>query len=159
MADPAEALAGLRPIHLPADSGEVALIATAALAGVCLALAATALMRLLASRRGAERRAALDELALSRGLPPDERLAAQARLLRRLMRTIDGEAPRGLSGAAWLARLDRILGTSFFTAGAGQAFGEPLYRRSQAATVETLDLELSRLIAKIPSKLPARISH
>ncbi|PNG26183.1 DUF4381 domain-containing protein [Methylocella silvestris] len=155
MADPVEALNGLRPIHLPADSGEVFLIAAAMLAGIVAALAGVALIRLLSVRRGAERRAALAELALSRGLAPDERLAAQAKLLRRLVRTIDGEAPRGLGGDAWLTRLDQTLRTSFFTAGAGQAFGEPLYRRSSAATVETLDLELSRLIAM----LPPRISH
>ena len=55
------------------------------------------------------RRTALAELAASRGLDPDARLLAQAHLLRRLARTVEGEAASGERGEAWATRLDRLV--------------------------------------------------
>ncbi|MGH1570567.1 DUF4381 family protein [Methylobacterium sp. P31] len=151
--NPAETPLGLdqlRGLHLPggaagAVQGEI--VAAAALG--FLAALLVGLVRYLRGRsRASLRRAALAELARSRGLDPEARLVAQARLLRRLGRTLGGDAELRAAGVDWAARLDALLKTDFFTRGAGQVLADGLYRR-QAPDLDALDAELGRLIGRL----------
>ncbi|WP_342108508.1 DUF4381 family protein [Methylobacterium sp. SI9] len=140
----------LRGLHLPGGAagalqGE---IVAAALLGFLAALL-VGLVRYGRSRaRATVRRAALAELARSRGLDPEARLLTQARLLRRLGRTLAGDAETRATGADWAARLDWLFRTDFFTRGAGRVLADGLYRR-QAPDLDALDAELGRLIGKL----------
>jgi hypothetical protein len=149
MADAIGALAGLRAIHPPADFSPAPVVAAAALAGCVCALLALASLRRLPLKWRALRRSALSGLAQSRSLDPGERLAAQAALLRRVVRAIEGEAPARLRGSDWLACLDRVFATSFFTRGAGLAFGDALYRPASGHDVAALDTALEKILARI----------
>lgn len=144
-------LGQLRGLHLPGNAagavqGEV--VAAIAL-GFALALLVGLGRFLWARARASVRRAALRELAGSRGLEPEARLVAQARLLRRLARTLQGEDAATAQGADWAARLDRLLGTRFFSEGAGGILVEGLYRRHDAPDPAGLDAELARLIGRM----------
>ncbi len=75
-------------------------------------------------------------------------MLAQARLLRRLVRTLQGDDAASAQGAAWAGRLDSTLRTDFFTAGAGRVLADGLYRRETPDPV-VLDAELSRLIGRL----------
>lgn len=140
----------LRGLHLPAGSasavqGEIVL---AVILGF-LAAFLVGLVRWLRRRASASvRRSALNELAAARSLPPQARLVAQARLLRRLVRTLQGDAAADAKGEAWSAILDRLFATTFFSRGAGRVLGEGLYRR-EAADAAAIDAELGRLFTKI----------
>jgi hypothetical protein len=144
----------LRGLHLPggaagAVQGEI--VAAAALG--FLAALLVGLARAWRSRsRATVRRAALAELARSRALDPEARLVAQARLLRRLDRTLGGPAEAravgAVTGADWAARLDGLYRTDFFTRGAGRVLADGLYRR-QAPDLDALDAELGRLIGRL----------
>jgi hypothetical protein len=140
-------LEGLRDIHWPAAApSPLSDFATAALAGfalaACVFLAWTVLRR---SRRPA-RRAALAALAASRALAPDERLAAQATLLRRAVSVVAG-APAKERGEDWLRRLDAAFATTFFTQGEGAVFGDALYTPAPAAPIDAIDRTLADLLA------------
>ncbi|KQP55163.1 hypothetical protein ASG40_09195 [Methylobacterium sp. Leaf399] len=143
-------LENLRGLHLPAGSagavqGEIAL----AVALGFLAALAVGLVRWWRRRAKASlRRRALAELAAVRHLAPEARLVAQARLLRRIVRTVEGDAAADARGAEWSARLDRVFATTFFTRGAGRVLGEGLYRR-ESADPAAIDAELGRLFAQI----------
>ncbi len=159
-ADAPASLDGLRALHLPGGAagpipGEILL---ALLLGFGAALLVGLLRLLLARRRLSVRRAALAELAGSRGLDGPERILAQARLLRRLVRTLGGDAAASAEGAAWAARCDALLRTDFFTAGAGRVLVDGLYRRTTptptapaptAPDPTALDAELARLIGRL----------
>ena len=80
---------------------------------------------------------------------PAERLAAQAQLLRRLVRALSGDSAARAQDGAWLGVLDRTFSTTFFTSGAGRVFGDGLYRPGADADVEALDHSLSSLIAAL----------
>ncbi len=100
-------------------------------------------------RRGSVRRAALATLAASRGLPAPERLVAQATLLRRVVRTLQGEAAARERGDAWLMQLDRSFDTEFFTRGPGRGYAEDLYRPGPDIDAGRMDTELAALIRRI----------
>ncbi|CAM3008391.1 hypothetical protein JHFBIEKO_2647 [Methylobacterium mesophilicum] len=146
----APSLDQLRGLHLPggaagAVQGEV--VAAAALG--FLAALLVGLVRYLRGRaRASLRRAALAELAGTRDLDPESRLVAQARLLRRLARTLAGDDAARETGAAWAARLDTLLATDFFTRGSGRVLADGLYRR-QDTDLDGLDAELGRLIGRL----------
>ena len=142
MADPLDAL---RPLHLPEATQGAAPVLAMALAGLVLALLAGAWLLPRLARRHEVRRAALERLAESRALAPAERIAAQAMLLRRLARTLGADA--GAQGKTWLATLDRLFATPFFTTGAGRAIADAPYRPVAAAEVAALDRGLQRLFA------------
>ena len=151
--NPAETPLGLdqlRGLHLPggaagAVQGE---IVAAAVLGFLAALLVGLVRYLRGRSRASLRRAALADLARSRGLDPEARLVAQARLLRRRGRTLGGDAAARAAGADWAARLDALLKTDFFTRGAGQVLADGLYRR-QAPDLDALDAELGRLIGRL----------
>jgi hypothetical protein len=146
----AASLDQLRGLHLPGGAagpvpGEILL---ALIIGFSAALLVGLARALLARRRASIRRVALAELAGSRTLPGPDRLLAQARLLRRLVRTLAGDEASSAHGTAWASRLDRALRTDFFTAGAGRALVDGLYRR-ETPDPAILDTELARLIGRL----------
>lgn len=140
----------LRALHLPGGAtGPVqAEILLALILGFCAALLVGLVRFLVGRSRASVRRAALADLAGSRALAPPERILAQARLLRRLVRTIGGDEAASAQGAAWAGRLDSLLRTDFFTAGAGRVLVDGLYRR-ETPDPALLDAELSRLIGRL----------
>jgi hypothetical protein len=159
-ADAPASLDQLRGLHLPAHAagagqGEVVLAIALGFAAALL----VGLFRLVRNRqKNTVRRAALRELAATRALPPDQRLVAQARLLRRLARTVRGDAAASAQGADWAGILDGLFATDFFTRGAGQVLASGLYRRetpkfetskSETSKSELIDAELTRLFARI----------
>lgn len=149
---PAETPPGLdqlRNLHLPVETG---LLRGEILAAAALGLLAALLVGLVRHLRrrvpATVRRAALHELALTHRLEPGERLVAQARLLRRLARTLRGDDARHAEGAGWAAELDALLGTDFFTRGAGRVLADGLYRR-HAPDLDAIEAELGRLIGRV----------
>jgi hypothetical protein len=152
MADTGHLLELLHPMREPPLPAPVTpflvMVALGALAAVALAAAYLVGVR----RRAGLRRAAAVALAASRGLAPGERLAAQANLLRRLVRQVGGEAEARTHGTVWLQTLDRVFATAFFTQGEGAAYGDALYAPSTAPDVDALDRALTGLIAKLPAK-------
>lgn len=139
----------LRGLHLPAEAGGTQGAVMLAIAlGFTAALALGLLRHLATRRRASVRRAALAELAAAGALPPEQRRVAQARLLRRLARTLQGDAVADRQGAAWGAALDRLFATTFFTTGPGRTFTEGLYQRG-TPDPGPVDAELARLFARI----------
>ncbi|WP_345819131.1 DUF4381 family protein [Methylobacterium fujisawaense] len=140
----------LRGLHLP--GGAAGALQGEVVAAAALGFLAALLVGLVRYGRGRARagirRAALAELARSRNLDPEARLVAQARLLRRLGRTLGGETEAQATGADWAARLDALFRTDFFTRGAGRVLTDGLYRR-QDPDLDALDAELGRLIGRL----------
>ncbi|GLK69182.1 DUF4381 family protein [Hansschlegelia plantiphila] len=142
-------LAGLRALHLPpqpvsfwADFG------VAAAAGLGLALIVALALRALLRPRPSLAAAARAEFERARTLPAPERRAAQATILRRVVRSRAGDEAARATGADWAAALDGVFGTDLFTARAGRVFADGLYARPPAEDPE-LDRELSVLFAKL----------
>ncbi|MDQ0472254.1 DUF4381 family protein [Labrys wisconsinensis] len=150
MAMPADPLAALRPIRLPAPpaSSLVEMLVLAAAAGIACGLLLTALLaaRAALARRRSPAGEALAALAAARGLAPGERLCAQAAALRRYVAATAGATRGRIQGAAWLATLDAAFATDVFTAGAGRALGEALYQPLDGADPEALDALLRGLL-------------
>ncbi|KQQ12246.1 conserved protein of unknown function [Methylorubrum extorquens] len=151
MTTPAPDLSTLRGLHLPTGGNSAVqpeMVAALAL-GFSLALL-VGLIRLVRARRGASvRRSALRELALAQSLEPEARRVAQARLLRRVVRTLKGEAAAGTSGTAWAATLDTTFATDFFRSGPGRVFADDLYRRPKTIDPAAIDAGLGRLLSQI----------
>jgi hypothetical protein len=128
-------------------------------AGLALALAiglAAALLVEVAAaawrkRRRSVRQAALANLAKARELPAAEQAIAHAKLLRRLVRTLEGEAAARRHGEAWAAQLDRSFKTTFFSEGAGRHYVDGLYRGGASPDVAALDRALEMLFGRIGS--------
>lgn len=160
MADVAQLLQTLHPMREPPPPAPVAPFLLMLAIGVAVAAIAYAAWRQARRRRSGLRRSAELALAATRTLDPGERLAAQARLLRRLVRARDGEAAARAHGDGWLAALDRSFGTTFFTAGAGRAYAEDLYRREwegrNADRVEALDRSLADLFTHLAARTRAK---
>jgi hypothetical protein len=147
--DATPSLDQLRGLHLPAEAGGTQGAVMLAIAlGFTAALAFGLLRLLLARRRDSVRRAAQRELAAANALPPEQRRVAQAQLLRRLARTLQGDTVADAQGADWAAALDRLFATTFFTQGAGRIFAEGLYQRG-APEPGPIDDGLARLFARI----------
>ena len=149
MAEPQAGLEALRPLH-GSGPGLIAdpLLWLALGAGLALAAAAALAAPRALLRQRALRREALAELRLTSELAPAEALRAQALLLRRIARTVSGEATMQLAGEAWLSELDRIFATAFFTKGAGRCFGAALYAPQQPDAGAVQD-ELARLLSRL----------
>jgi hypothetical protein len=82
-------------------------------------------------------------------LSGQESLLAQAKLLRRLAATLMGAEAAKLHGHAWLERLDSLLATDFFTAGAGRIFGAALYSRQAMPDTSDIAAQLRQLIGRL----------
>ena len=138
----------MHPMREPPQPASLAPVLVAPAAG-CVAAAVVLVVLLQAHRRRAGlRRAAEAELTRSRALAPTERLAAQAALLRRLVRRLAGDGEARKQGRAWLESLDAVFATHAFTQGEGVAYGDALYG-PRVPDVEALDAMLARLFAKM----------
>jgi len=148
MSDVAE-LQALRGLHVESLSFQLEpAVALGILAGLALAAGAILLLRTRPLRMRAARRALRASLAETRHLQQDERLAAQARLLRRAARTVAGDHVAQLRGDAWLAALDRMFATDFFSRGEGRCFGDRLYAAT-ASDAEPRDRQLEQLAGRL----------
>ena len=144
-------LSALRGLHLPTGGGSALqgeVVAASAL-GFAAALLVGLIRVLRARGQASVRRAALRELTLANGLDPETRRVAQARLLRRVVRTLEGDDAAAARGTVWAEKLDRTFATDFFSRGAGQALVEGLYRRPEAPDPAAIDAELGRLFSRI----------
>jgi hypothetical protein len=149
MADIGRLLETMHPMREPPPPDAITpyllVLAVGCVAGVALFLVTWRLRH----RRAALRTAADAALEAARGLAPADRIAAQARLLRRVVRSVGGEAAASTYGDAWLQRLDDVFATNFFTAGAGIVFGDALYRRPGDIDLDGLDRSIRGLIANV----------
>jgi Domain of unknown function (DUF4381) len=142
MSDAVRGLDALRALHPAAGASIDSSIWLAIFCGLvlscCLLLAArTNLLEMRALRR-----AILSALGAVRRMPAEVQLAEQALVLRRLARTLGGEAAATLRGDAWLAALDHWFRTDYFTCGEGRCFVDDLYRRGNSCNP---DATLNRL--------------
>ncbi|GLS42421.1 DUF4381 domain-containing protein [Methylobacterium brachythecii] len=144
-------LSALRGLHLPSTGGNVVqgeLVAAIALGFAAALIVGLARVMWLRAQTTI-RRAALNELRRVRSLDPDSKLTAQARLLRRVVRTLAGDEAATTRGTAWAGTLDRTFATDFFSRGAGQILVEGLYRRPGATDPAAIEAELARLFSRI----------
>ncbi|MFC3693576.1 DUF4381 domain-containing protein [Chenggangzhangella methanolivorans] len=145
-------LDGLRALHLPAETTSwQADLGFAVAAGLALALVVSLALRLLVRPRRSLRASAMEEFAAAEALPGPDRRAAQAAVLRRVVRTIEGDEAARATGPAWGETLDRVFRTELFGKGAGRVFVDGLYARPPAANDDdrALDRELGALIATL----------
>ena len=130
-------LAQLRDISLPPAPPEALSLPLLWLAIIVLGAIAGAAWLLL--RPIGWRAELLSRLNRMDGRDDAEALAETAGLLRRAALLKLGPETRKLTGDDWLAALDRLFGTTFFTRGNGRVFGEALYGKA-AATAPLKDL-------------------
>ncbi|HTJ02239.1 MAG TPA: DUF4381 domain-containing protein [Methylovirgula sp.] len=143
-------LAMLRPVHLPpSEIGGSGDLFIAIALGLVAALVCTELLAFVKRRRHSVRRTALNALKLSRAEPSERRLLLQAKLLRDIVRQINGDAAARLSGDAWHQQLDATFRTTFFTAGEGRLYLESLYQPHQQANADEVDSWLAPLIRRV----------
>ncbi|WP_020178641.1 DUF4381 family protein [Methylopila sp. M107] len=144
-------LAGLRALHLPPEPSSFwSDLGFAAIVGLLLALFASLLIRWIAKPRLSLRASAVGALQAANALAPEDRRAAQAAVLRRVVRTVEGEEAARADGGDWGATLDRVFGTDLFTQRNGRVFVEGLYGKpSGPADDPELDRELGALVAKL----------
>lgn len=150
-ADPVPSLDQLRGLHLPGGSAALfrGEIFVAILVGLCAALLVGLARRLWLRMRQTLRRTALAELAAASRLPPEERLVAQASLLRRLVLTLRGEEAAAIRGEAWAGELDRLFRTDYFSRGAGRIFVDGLYAGGARPEPGAVEAELRRLFGRV----------
>lgn len=152
MADVSRLLETLHPMREPPPPPSILPFVVMVVLGCAAAAVLFLVFREAKLRRARNlRRTAEAALAVSRPLVPAERLAAQALLLRRLVRRLRGDAEARRQGTPWLASLDETFDTRFFTEGEGRAFGEALYRSRVAPDVDELDRSLANLLVKMPA--------
>lgn len=149
---PDDPLAGLRALRLPPETASFwSDLGFAAALGLTVALLAALAVRALYRPRVSLRASALNALAETGALPTEERRAAQAAILRRVVRTVEGEQAARATGPAWAEVLDRVFATDLFGARAGRVFVDGLYGRPPAAANDDgqLDRELGGLFRKL----------
>jgi hypothetical protein len=146
-----EVMSELRAIHLPSDAGiGVGEIVLAVAIGLAAALVVSQLWAAIMNKgRRSLRGLALASLAVSKKLGPDDRLVFQAKLLRRLVRALRGEAAARQQGDAWLGLLDNTFRTDFFTRREGRCYGDGLYRPTPPPSIEVLDDQLRGLVKRM----------
>lgn len=143
-------LAMLRPVHLPpSEIGGSGDLFIAIALGLVAALVCTELWAIVKRRRRSVRRTALKALKSSRAESPERRLLLQAKLLRDIVRKLDGDAAARLSGDAWQQQLDATFKTTLFTAGEGRLYLESLYRPHQQTDADAVDRWLAPLIRRV----------
>ncbi len=141
----------LRGLHLP--GGAAGAVQGEIVAAAALGFLAALLVGLVRYGRGRARaglrRAALAELARSRGLDPEARLVAQARLLRRLGRTLGGEAEARATGADWAGPPGRAVRRPTSSPGAPAGSWPTGCTGGRSPDLDALDAELGRLIGRL----------
>lgn len=144
-------LAGLRALHLPPEPSSFwSDVGVAVALGLAIALFASFLIRWLFRPRLSLRASATGALQAANALPPEDRRAAQAALLRRVVRTVEGEDAARAEGRDWAATLDRVFATDLFTQRNGRVFADGLYVRPVGSSDDPeLDRELGGLVAKL----------
>lgn len=144
---PADELQGLRALHLPPIAGSFwSDVGLAVAFGLALALVLSLVVRLLARPRRSLRAEALAAFRGASALPAPERRAAQAALLRRVVRSVEGEDAARAQGPDWSATLDRVFRTDLFAARGGRVFAHGLYARPAQVDDPALDDELGALL-------------
>jgi hypothetical protein len=149
---PDDPLAGLRALHLPPETHSVwADLGLAVAAGLAIALVVAFAARLFLRPKHSLRASALEAFEHAKALPPDDKRAAQAALLRRIVRTVEGEAAARAAGPEWSATLDRVLKTDLFSARSGKSLTEQLYARPARRDADDpeLDRELAGLLERL----------
>jgi hypothetical protein len=154
--DVAQLLQTLHPLREPPPPTPVLPYLAMLTVGVAAAASLLGIMRFAGRRQRELRLRAEAALAAARRLPPADRLAAQAHLLRALVRSLHGDEEAKLGGGVWLQRLDHTFRTTFFSQGDGRAYGDDLYRRQGTVSAEKLDGALHRLIRRGRFAGPAR---
>lgn len=144
-------LAGLRALHLPPETTSFwSDIGFSTALGLGVALLVSLLVRAFFKRRLSVRKSALGALQMTEALPRDDRRAAQAAILRRVVRSVEGDQAARTTGPEWARTLDRVFATDLFTARAGRVFSDGLYARPKAANDDRdLDRELAGLFKKL----------
>ena len=142
--DHAEIITKLRDIHLPVEQSLINTVISSILGSICAIILFKSIIHFNSSLYPI-RDAALKSLENSRLLNSNERLAAQSRLLRVVAQSIDAKLSFQ-KGDAWLAQLDSIFATNFFTHGQGKIFGESLYQKTNLLPLDNLDRELEILL-------------
>ncbi|MDR4308848.1 DUF4381 domain-containing protein [Chelatococcus sambhunathii] len=148
---PDDPLAGLRALHLPPPPASFwSDVGFAVAFGLLIALLASLLVRWLFKPRLSLRASAMGALVEASRLRPEDRRAAQAALLRRIVRTVEGEEAARAQGADWTTALDRVFATDLFSRRNGRVFADGLYARPSAPVDDPeLDRELGALVAKL----------
>lgn len=149
MADTPDPLNALQDIRLPSiqASSLMEQIAVALFAGITVAV----IIQLLLAFKN-NQRAESQEMTLiaavkeSEQLPDDERLAAQASAMRRYVNLVRGDAAARKQGEDWLAELDEVFTTEFFSKGAGRILLDGIYSRQQAFKTAGLGAALCELM-------------
>lgn len=150
MAPGADPLVALRDIREPHTTLEMiladALMAVAA--GLLLAVIIACLAQLILRRKRSKRDAALAGLEMTRHLPADDRLFAQAAVLKKVashLPPVPYDTP-STDRLEWTSRLDSWFGSDFFAKGTGARLRETLYRRDKTVDPDLVDKELVRLL-------------
>lgn len=144
-------LAGLRALHLPPEQPSFwSDVGFAVAAGLAVALIASLLIRLLFRPKRSLRASALEAFEAAQALPLEERRAAQAALLRRVVKSVEGDEAARATGPQWAETLDRVFATDLFAARGGRVFAQGLYERPSAANDDReIDRELGALLQKL----------
>lgn len=161
---PEQILAGLRDIHLPEGDSEALGGTLVAWPLVFVALSMLGLAWLTWRRRTIWRREVARDLArIERSAAetePSEAWASLALLLRRFAIQRGGRSDvAGLSGEAWLARLDQLFGDDLFTKGPGRGLVTFPYRslkRGELPEDDAADMadDLQATITALRKQLP-----
>lgn len=146
MMDHDNLLEKLRDIHPPAPDGTSEIITMSILGGI-IAIAVAMFFYFKQDKNRNIYVRSLNKLNRHREGSPTDRLAIQAGVLRDIMVIIDPGTIH-LRGEEWLGQLDAIFHTSYFTRGPGRIYGEDLYRQVSIVSIDTLESELCRLLAR-----------
>jgi hypothetical protein len=149
MADTADPLHALQAIRLPAvpASSLWEQMAVALLAGVTMAI----IIQLALAFRNRKKAESLEQsfiIAINEmeNLPVDERLAAQAALIRRYVNVVAGTGAARKQGEDWLEELDNLFDTEFFRKGSGRVLLDGLYARQLPSNSAELGTALCELL-------------
>jgi hypothetical protein len=139
----ADALMGLRDIRAPLPTLETMLAdcLMAFVAGLIIAILIALIARIFFRRKRSRREDALRDLEAMRHLPAEQRLLAQAVLLRQ----VASHAPSEKHDLHWTAKLDAWLGSAFFTQGAGTMLRDALYCPDRPIDPDVIDREMAQL--------------
>lgn len=153
MADTPDPLNALQDIRLPSiqASSLMEQMAMPLFAGVTVA----AIILILLAFRSRQKAESLEKIFIaavkaSERLPDDERLAAQASAMRRHVNLVRGDAAAHKQGEDWLAELDEVFTTEFFSKGAGRVLLDGIYSKQEAFKTAGLGAVLCELMSRKP---------